>query len=319
MHKDIWTDFSPYGLGLLTNKPKGMCLLTSPVFTGVSTALITPFRDGKIDLDSTYNLISMQKIAGIAALTVCGTTGEAATMTDTERSTLIRFTVDNSQGMKIIAGTGTNDTRAALYRSQAAEANGADALLIVTPYYNKPTQSGLIKHYTYIADRVEIPVIMYNVPSRTGVSLSPETLQILSGHPNINGLKEASGDITRLSSIFNLCGDSLNVWSGNDDMTVPMMSLGAKGVISVASNIIPEVMTEIAALCLNGSFHQASELQTKYIDLMRILFVETNPIPVKEAAYQMGLCENEMRLPLCGMGKDNLAKLNEALRRFRLI
>ena len=292
--------------------------MKEPVFTGTSTAIITPLKNGQIDFESFAGIMETQKIAGIAAVTVCGTTGEAATLTSDEQVRIIKACVDSSGKMKVIAGAGANDTKRALYQSQAAEGAGADALLIVTPYYNKPSQKGLVEHYTFIADRVHIPIIMYNVPSRTGVSLTPETCAYLYSHPNINGIKDATGDLSYTSKVLSLCGD-INIWSGNDDLTVPMMSLGAKGVISVASNIIPEKMVSIANACLSGNYEEASKLHGKYFNLMKALFIETNPLPVKTAASFMGLCSAEFRLPLCPMGNDTTEILKRTMKQYNLI
>ena len=215
--------------------------------------------------------------------------------------------------MKVIAGAGSNDTTAAVYLSLHAQDSGADALLHVTPYYNKCSQTGLIKHYEYIADRVDLPVILYNVPSRTGVSFTAETYQVLSQNPKINGVKEASGNFSLLAHTRHLCGDDFYIWSGNDDQVVPMMSLGAKGVISVASNIIPEVMVKMTHLCLDNDFVSASKLQIEYMDLIDALFCDVNPIPVKEALNLLGMEAGPVRLPLCEMEEKNKARLRAAM------
>jgi 4-hydroxy-tetrahydrodipicolinate synthase len=291
----------------------------TPVFTGASTAIITPFRDGKVDYAALAKILHMQKIAGTAAITVCGTTGEAATMTENERKSVISFCVRHSDGMKIIAGAGTNDTRTTLDLSMEAEDAGADAVLLVTPYYNKPTQAGLIEHYSYVADRLTVPVILYNVPSRTGVSISSESCIALAQHPNINGIKEASGSFNLLSKILADCDKDFTVWSGNDDLTVPMMALGAKGVISVAGNIVPSVMTQLTDLCLANRFDEAAKIHLRYHPLFSALFMETNPIPVKTAMAAMGLCTDEFRSPLCRMTENNKSKLINILNSFGLV
>lgn len=275
-----------------------------PVFVGSSVAIVTPFKDGKVDFKALQKLIYIQKIAGTAAITVCGTTGEAVTMTPEERYNVIAFTKVHSDGMTVIAGAGANSTEAALKNALSAQSAGADALLIVTPYYNKTTQSGLVKHYTYIADRVTKPIILYNVPSRTGLSFTAETYRELSKHERINGVKEASGSFSLVTQTLRECGDDLNIWSGNDDIIVPMMSLGAKGVISVAANIIPSEIRAMTDMCLNGDFKSASAMQIKYSPLIDALFSEVNPIPVKAALSRMNLCENELRLPLVPMSKS---------------
>ena len=221
--------------------------------------------------------------------------------------------------VKVIAGAGSNDTSAAVYLSLHAQDSGADALLHVTPYYNKCSQTGLIKHYEYIADRVELPVIMYNVPSRTGVSFTASTYQQLAQHPRINGVKEASGNFSLLAHTRFLCPEDFYVWSGNDDQVVPMMSLGAKGVISVASNIIPDVMLRMSHLCLDNDFQAASELQIQYMDLIDALFCEVNPIPVKAAMNLMGLEAGILRLPLCDMSDANRNTLKASMERMGLL
>ena len=285
-----------------------------PVFKGSSTAIITPFRDGKVDYKRLGQLIDFQIAGGTAAITICGTTGECATQSLEEHIATVDFCVKyvNSR-IKVIAGTGSNDTQAALYLSQEAEKSGADALLIVTPYYNKTSQRGLIKHYNFIADRVSLPIIFYNVPSRTGLSFTAETYKELSGHPNINGVKEASGDFKLISKALALCGDDFFVWSGNDEDTVPMMSIGAKGVISVISNIIPAVMAELTQLCLDEDFRSAAALHLKYLDLMDKLFIEVNPMPVKAAMNLMGMDVGEPRMPLCDIAPENLEKLKKSM------
>ena len=221
--------------------------------------------------------------------------------------------------MKVIAGAGSNDTSAAVYLSLHAQDSGADALLHVTPYYNKCSQTGLVKHYEYIADRVELPIILYNVPSRTGVSFTAESYKILSENPKINGVKEASGNFSLLAHTRFLCGDDFYIWSGNDDQVVPMMSLGAKGVISVASNIIPEVMVKMTHLCLENDFEAASKLQIQYMDLIDALFCEVNPIPVKAALNLMGMEAGTLRLPLCDISEKNLAVLRASMERMGLL
>lgn len=272
-----------------------------------------------MDYESLLNIINTQKLAGTAALTVCGTTGESVTMTPEEQHDVIRFAVNNAGGMTVIAGAGTNDTSRALDQAAAAQEAGADGVLIVTPYYNRPTQRGLIEHFTYIADRVDVPVILYNVPSRTGSAIAPETLIELSGHPNINGIKEASGNLDLTSAVLTRCPDKMNVWSGNDDAALPLMALGAVGVISVAADVIPWEISKLTRLCLQGDFAGARAVHREYYDLMRALFTETNPIPVKTALSMMGQCREEFRLPLCPMGSENRRRLKSVLLRHGLI
>ena len=273
--------------------------MRTPVFTGSCPALATPFdQNGNINYDAFGKLIDAQIAAGVDAVCVCGTTGESATMSIREHIAAVEFCVKRvDHRVKVIAGTGSNDTSAAVYLSQHAQDSGADACLLVTPYYNKASQTGLIKHYEYIAERIELPMILYNVPSRTGVSFTAESYKVLAQNPKINGVKEASGNFSLLAHTRFLCPDDFYIWSGNDDQVVPMMSLGAKGVISVASNIIPEVMVKMSHLCLEGQFEDASKLQIAYMDLIDALFIEVNPIPIKAAMNLMGMEAGSLRLP----------------------
>ena len=289
--------------------------MRNPVFTGACVAIVTPFTDdNKVDFDQFGQLIERQIAAGTDAICVCGTTGESATMSLEEHMETVEYCIKKVAGrVKVIAGAGSNDTAAALMLSQHAEAAGADALLLVTPYYNKATQMGLIKHYEYIADRVHTPIILYNVPSRTGCSFTAATYQQLAKRPNICGVKEASGNFGLILETRRLCGDDFYIWSGNDDQVVPMMSLGAKGVISVVSNVLPEVMVKMSHLCLEGSFAEAAKMQIEYNDLCNALFMEVNPIPVKAAMELMGLCSGNIRLPLCEMSPEHHVALRETL------
>ena len=289
--------------------------MREPIFTGACVAIVTPFNsDNKVDFEQFGKLIERQIAAGTDAICVCGTTGESATQSLEEHMETVEYCIKKVAGrIKVIAGAGSNDTAAALMLAQHAEAAGADGLLLVTPYYNKATQAGLIKHYEYIADRVHTPIILYNVPSRTGCSFTAETYQQLSKHPNIVGVKEASGNFGLILETRRLCGDDFYIWSGNDDQVVPMMSLGAKGVISVVSNILPEVMVKMSHLCLDGKFNEAAKLQIDYNDLCNALFMEVNPIPVKIALRMMGLDEGNLRLPLCEMTPEHEAKLRRVL------
>ena len=296
-------------------------MMRNPVFTGACPALVTPFdKNGAIDYDSFAKQIDYQIDSGVDAVCVCGTTGESSTMSIREHIAAVEFCVKHvGQRVKVIAGAGSNDTSAAVYLSQHAQESGADALLLVTPYYNKCSQTGLIKHYEYVADRVEIPIVLYNVPGRTGVSFTAETYQTLAKNPKINGVKEASGDFSLLAHTRFLCGDDFYIWSGNDDQVVPMMSLGAKGVISVASNIIPEVMVKMSHLCLENDFAAASKLQVEYMDLIDALFIEVNPIPIKAAMNLMGMNAGELRLPLCNPSDAHLEVLKSAMQRMKLL
>ena len=288
--------------------------MKTPIFTGAATAIVTPFRVNTVDYDKMAELIDMQYEGGISALIVCGTTGENATQPVAEHEKLVDFCVKKTAGrMKIVAGVGSNDTMTSVRLATSAKASGADGILMVTPYYNKTTQRGLVAHFSTVADQVDIPMILYNVPGRTGIGLTAETYKILSKHPNINGVKEASGDFSLFSRTRALCGDDLFVWSGNDDNTVPMMSMGALGVISVASNIVPGAVTELCKLCLNGDFKAATELYFKYADLFEKLFIEVNPIPVKTAMNLMGMDVGNLRLPLVDMAPETLAKLKTSL------
>lgn len=290
-------------------------MLKTPLFKGSCTAIVTPFTENGIDYDRLAKNIDFQYENGTTAVVVCGTTGENPTHSEDEHNELVRFTVQASRGrMKVIAGVGSNNTRTALKYAQNARYAGADGILMVTPYYNKSTQKGLIEHFSYVADRVEIPMILYNVPSRTGISISAETYKVLSRHPNINGIKEASGDFSLIAKVRSQCGDDLYIWSGNDDNTVPMMALGALGVISVASNIVPAVTAKLCALCLEGDFTAATELYGKYAKLFSALFIETNPIPVKAAMKLMDMDSGLLRLPLVEIGEENLAKLKAVMR-----
>ncbi|NCB74305.1 MAG: 4-hydroxy-tetrahydrodipicolinate synthase [Clostridia bacterium] len=288
--------------------------MKTPIFTGAATAIVTPFRGNTVDYDKMAELIDMQYEGGISALIICGTTGENATQPVTEHEKLVDFCVKKTAGrMKIVAGVGSNDTMTSVRLATSAKASGADGILMVTPYYNKTTQRGLVAHFSTVADQVDIPMILYNVPGRTGIGLTAETYKTLSKHPNINGVKEASGDFSLFSRTRALCGDDLFFWSGNDDNTVPMMSMGALGVISVASNIVPGAVTELCKLCLNGDFKGATELYFKYADLFEKLFIEVNPIPVKTAMNLMGMDVGNLRLPLVDMAPETLAKLKTSL------
>lgn len=286
-----------------------------PVFSGSCTAIVTPFSENGVDYERLKKNIDFQYENGSSALVICGTTGEAATLSENEQEEMLRFSVRHNAGrMKLIAGIGCNDTVKALHRAENARFAGADAVLMVTPYYNKSTQKGLIEHFTYVADRVDIPMILYNVPSRTGIGLEAQTYKTLSQHPNINGVKEASGNIAAAAHVRSLCGEDLYIWSGNDSDTVPLMALGALGVISVASNIVPAVVAKLCTLCLDGDFKAATELYGKYSALFSALFIETNPIPVKTAMQLLDMDSGLMRLPLTAMGEENKAALRAAMR-----
>ena len=289
--------------------------MKTPVFKGSCTAIITPFNEKGIDYESLKKNLDYQYENGTAAIVVCGTTGENATLSGDEHQELVRAAIRDTAGrMKIIVGIGSNNTLTALRHAENAKAGGADAVLMVTPYYNKTSQKGLIEHFSYVADRVDVPMILYNVPSRTGIGIQADTYRALSAHPNINGVKEASGNFSLIAETMSICGDDLNIWSGNDDNTVAMMALGAHGVISVASNIVPGVVSKLCALCLAGDFPAASELNMKYAALFSALFIETNPIPVKAAMKLLGTDSGILRLPLTEIGEEHLQTLRKVMR-----
>ncbi len=285
------------------------------IFTGAAVALVTPFfEDGTVNYKKLEELIEFQIANNTDAIVACGTTGEASTLTDEEHKEVIRFTVEKVAGrIPVIAGTGSNDTAYSLELSQYAKEVGADAHLQVTPYYNKTTQKGLIKHFEYVADRVDLPMILYNVPGRTGMNILPETYGELCKHPNIVAAKEANGDVAALVKTMDICGDELDIYSGDDGLIVPMMSLGAKGVISVLSNIRPKETHEICQLFMDGKIAESAKMQKAYNNLINALFIETNPIPVKTALNVLGFEVGECRLPLCEMSEANLEKLKKYL------
>ncbi|MGI6013812.1 MAG: 4-hydroxy-tetrahydrodipicolinate synthase [Oscillospiraceae bacterium] len=292
----------------------------TPIFTGSGTAIVTPFRGDQIDYDKMAELLDQQSAGGTSAIIVCGTTGENATQPIPEHEKLVDFCCQQNNGrMKIIAGVGSNDTMTSIRLATSAKASGADGVLMVTPYYNKTSQEGLIRHFSYVADRVDIPMILYNVPSRTGIGIQPETYRTLAEHPNINGVKEASGDLSAFAKSRALCGDDLFFWSGNDDQIVPMMSLGALGVISVASNIVPDTVSQLCKLCLDGDFRTASTLHLQYTELFQTLFVEVNPIPVKTAMNLMNMDVGSFRLPLVPPSAANREQIKRMLYRYGLL
>lgn len=291
------------------------------IFTGVATALVTPMNpDGSINFPRFRSLIDEQIEAGIPALVICGTTGESATMTLEEHSEVIREAIKHANGrVKIIAGAGSNDTKCAADLAIEAEQAGADALLIVTPYYNKATQAGLVAHYKYIAERVSLPIILYNVPSRTGVNIKPETYAKLAEVENIVAIKEANGDVSSVVKTRLLCGDKLDIYSGNDDQIVPIMALGGKGVISVLSNVMPKETVEMCDKMFSGDLEGAAAMQIELSSLIDALFIEVNPIPVKEAMNEMGMNMGPVRLPMTPMEPNTKAVLVNELKKFELI
>ena len=290
-------------------------MVKAPLFKGSCTAIVTPFSEQGIDYARLEQNLDFQFENGTSAIVVNGTTGENATLLSNERDELVRFTVNHVRGrMKVIAGIGGNNTLNALKSAENAKAAGADGVLMVTPYYNKSSQTGLIKHFTYVADRVDLPLILYNVPSRTGIGIQASTYYELSKHPNINGVKEASGDITLAVETRSLCGDNLFLWSGNDDNTISLMALGALGVISVASNILPGVVAKLCSLCLEEDFSGATELYRKYARLFAALFIEVNPMPVKAAMKLLEMDTGILRLPLTDISEEHLAYLLKVMR-----
>lgn len=290
------------------------------IFTGAAVAIVTPFTEDGINFEELKKLIDFNIENGTDAIVIAGTTGESSTMSDEEHKETIRFTVEYvNKRVPVIAGTGSNDTAYALELSKYAESVGVDGLLIVTPYYNKTTQSGLVKHFNYIADRVNVPIILYNVPSRTGVNIAPETYLELSKHPRIVATKEASGDLSAVAKIKSLCGDNLAIYSGNDDQILPILSLGGKGVISVLSNVMPKETHDICNLYFEGKVKESSELQIKYLDLINALFIEVNPIPVKTALGLMGYNVGPLRMPLFEMEDKTLEVLRKELELNNLI
>lgn len=291
--------------------------MKNTIFTGAGVAIITPFNeDGSVNFEGLGANIDYQIANGTDAIIICGTTGEASTMSEAEHLECIRFAVERTaKRVPVIAGTGSNDTKTAIELSMEAEKLGADGLLIVTPYYNKTTQAGLIKHFTMIADSVNIPIILYNIPGRTGMGFTVDTLKVLAEHKNIVAVKEASGNISYTAQVAAAVGDKMDIYSGNDDIIVPMMALGAKGVISVLSNIIPKETHDMCQLCLDNNFALAIEMQLKYLEVINDLFIEVNPIPVKAAMNMMGMPAGSLRMPLVDMSEANAAKLRDAMQR----
>ena len=292
------------------------------IFTGAATALVTPFdKNGDISWGEIERLVEFQIEGGIDAIVACGTTGEAATMTTEDHIKVIQFIIDRAKGrVPVIAGTGSNDTQFCVELSLEAKEAGADGLLLVTPYYNKTSQKGLIESFNYVADIVKMPCILYNVPSRTGCNIQPATYKELSKNPYIVAVKEANGDIAATARAAALCGDELTIYSGEDNQTLPVMALGGKGVISVFSNALPSVMHQLAAAMLKGDLESARKLNAEYLDLMDGFFMDVNPIPIKEAMCQMGLIQsNYCRMPLTTMAEEGKAKLTALLQKHGLV
>ena len=286
------------------------------IFKGMATAMVTPMTPEGVDYEALGRFIDFQLASGINALVAVGTTGESATLTPEERKAVISFTIDRVAGrVPVIAGTGTNNTLHAIDYSVSAAQAGADALLVVTPYYNKATQNGLIAHFTAIADKVDKPIILYNVPSRTGCNLLPATVEKLAEHPNVAAIKEASGNMSQVVELFARCGDKIDVYSGEDGLTVPMLAMGGMGAISVLSNVIPKGAVEMTDAFFAGDLRKAAALQCRYLDLINLLFCEVNPIPAKAAISAMGYGKEFIRLPLTPMEEGNRAKLLAEMRK----
>ena len=295
--------------------------MSNHIFTGSGVALITPMKsDGSVNYDVLGDLVEFHVQNGTDAIIVCGTTGEAATLSEKEHCETISFVAEKTNGrIPVIAGTGSNDTSTAVMLSKSAASTGVDALLCVTPYYNKTSQQGLVRHFNVVADSVDIPIILYNVPSRTGVNIKPETAAELAKLPRVNGIKEASGDLDQVAKIHELCGDELNIWSGNDDQIYDILERGGKGVISVLSNIAPKETHDIVAKYLDGDKPASKELMDKYEKLAKAMFVDVNPIPVKEAVSLIGFNAGPLRLPLVEMDEANKKYVKETMEEYGLV
>ena len=292
------------------------------IFKGAGVAIVTPMNeDGSVNYEKFGELIEFQIANGTDAIIVCGTTGESSTLTHEEHLDTIKYCVDKvAKRIPVVAGTGSNCTETAVYLSQEAEKYGVDGILLVSPYYNKATQKGLYRHFKTVADSVKVPAILYNVPSRTGCNILPETVvKLCKDVENIVGVKEASGNIGYVAKLAAQCGDLVDIYSGNDDMIVPIMSLGGKGVISVLSNVLPKETHQMTQYCLENNFAAAAEMQLKYLKLINDLFMEVNPIPVKEAMNQMGLPSGPCRMPLCDMTDAHKEALHQTLLAYGLI
>jgi len=295
--------------------------MKNTLFRGAGTALVTPMReDGAVDFEAFGRLIDFQIAGGISALIVCGTTGECSTLNDDEHKEVLEFAVGRVAGrVPVIAGTGSNDTAYAIQLSLHAKSLGVDGLLLVTPYYNKATQKGLIAHFTAIADAAKLPCILYNVPGRTGCNLKPETVAAMADHPYIVAVKEASGDLSQVATLAQLCGDRIDIYSGNDDQILPVLSLGGAGVISVLSNPLPAETDEMCQKFFRGDVEGAREMQLKYLPLCHDLFCEVNPIPAKAAMAAMGYGANVVRLPLTPMEEGNRERMLGEMKKLGLL
>jgi 4-hydroxy-tetrahydrodipicolinate synthase len=290
------------------------------MFSGALTAIITPFRDGAVDERALRDFIEWQIAEGIDGLVACGSTGESATLTHAEHETVIKITIEQAnKRVPVIAGTGSNATAEAIRLTRAAQELGADGALLVSPYYNKPTQEGIFRHYKTIAQAVDLPLVVYNIPGRTSSNVLPETFARLAEIKNIAGVKEASGSMDQVSDIIRACGDRLAILSGDDALTLPVMVLGGKGVITTIGNVMPRDIHNLAHAAAAGNFDYAREVHYNMLPLMRALFVETNPIPVKQAVAFMGKCANELRMPLVPMSAPAAEKLHLVMKELRLI
>ena len=286
------------------------------MFSGTFTALITPFNKGEVDVEALEGLVEFQIQQGVSGLVPCGTTGETPAMSEAEDRVVVETVVRVANGrVPVVAGTGSNSTDMAIKYTRMAQEVGADGSLQVAPYYNKPTQEGLYRHFAAIAESTDLPLILYNIPGRTSVTISAETMARLAEIPNIVGVKDSTLSMNMISDVINLCGEDFDVLSGDDPMTLPLISLGGVGVISVASNVAPGAVSDMVNVLLSGDFERGRELHYELLPLFRALFVETNPIPVKTAASLLGLCSDEMRLPLIPMGGENLRRLQETMER----
>lgn len=290
------------------------------MFEGSIVALITPFKEGEVDYEALGKLIDFHVDNGTDAVLVCGTTGESPTLTFEEHDKVVEYAVKHANGrIKIIAGTGANATHEAVHLTAHAKEVGADAALLVVPYYNKPTQEGLYRHFATVAEEVDIPIILYNIPSRTGVEIGVDTVyRLVSEYPNVVGSKESTPNMDRISELRRRLGENFSILSGDDSLTLPMMALGAKGVISVANNIVPREIKALTEFAREGNFLKARELHLQLYELFKVLFIETNPIPVKTACWMLGMCEKEFRLPMCEMKPENEEKLRGVLKKYNL-
>ena len=290
------------------------------MFNGALTALVTPFRDGEVDEHALRELVEFQIQGGIDGLVPCGSTGESATLTHSEHEQVIRTVIHQTRKrVPVVAGTGSNSTAEAIRLTAAAREMGADGALLLSPYYNTPTQDGIYRHYKTIAASVDLPLFLYNIPGRTASNITPETIARLAEVKNVVGIKEASGSMDQSSDIVKLCGDRITILSGDDALTLPLIALGAKGVISTCSNVVPREMHDLAAAAGAGDFAKARDIHFRLLPLMRALFVETNPIPVKQALAFMGKCANELRLPLVPMTAGPAERLRIAMKELRLV